>query len=337
QPHPDPLRWDTRFAAIAWRLHPTAAIAAFKTRAGSPRLTARARQQAIVALGFVDDAQAAQAMADLTQARLEDVASQAGWWMAYRRTNLWRAYPVDGWTAAVPAVTAAGLPEMLEQRTTVVDATAPIDRRIDAAIAMARTRAGGLFLIQLAADRGLDSALRDAVGSVIFASADRGVRTAAAGYFRRPGDELPMSITDAAGRNGDPARGQQRYQAASCGTCHRLGGAGGEVGPDLTEIHRKFERVSLIDAIVNPTAAIATGYDAELFVSRQQGPNLGMLLSDGATITIRDDYGRTIVLPRDDLAARVPLKSSLMPDALTLALTDQDVADIAAYLLQVPR
>ncbi|MBA2354379.1 MAG: HEAT repeat domain-containing protein, partial [Acidobacteria bacterium] len=24
QPHPDPLRWDTRFAAIAWRLHPTA-------------------------------------------------------------------------------------------------------------------------------------------------------------------------------------------------------------------------------------------------------------------------------------------------------------------------
>ena len=33
--HPDPMLWDARFSAIAWRLHPTMAVDAFKARAAS--------------------------------------------------------------------------------------------------------------------------------------------------------------------------------------------------------------------------------------------------------------------------------------------------------------
>ena len=65
----DPTQWDARFSSVAWRLHPKAAIDAFAARAASPRLSDEARKQAVVALGFINDPRAAQAMAGLTRQR----------------------------------------------------------------------------------------------------------------------------------------------------------------------------------------------------------------------------------------------------------------------------
>jgi len=67
-------------------------------------------------------------------------------------------------------------------------------------------------------------------------------------------------------------------------------------------------------------------------VTKKNEPAIGFLQSEGATISIRDGYGRVQTIAGGDLAARIPLKSSLMPDPLALALTDQDVADIVAFL-----
>jgi len=85
---------------------------------------------------------------------------------------------------------------------------------------------------------------------------------------------------------------------------------------------------------VTPSAAIAFGFGAELFVTRQGESSIGFLQTEGATISIRDGYGRVRTLAGGDLAARIPLKSSLMPDPLSLGMSEQDVADIAAFLLK---
>jgi putative heme-binding domain-containing protein len=170
---------------------------------------------------------------------------------------------------------------------------------------------------------------------VIFSNPDRSVRSAAAGFFARPGGAPRMTIADAATRAGDPARGESRF-ASGCSSCHRRGAdsTGADVGPDLTDIQKKFDRNGLIEAIVNPSAAIAFGFGAELFVLRRGEPMIGFLQSSGATLSIRDGYGRIRTVAADDLAGRVPLKASLMPDPLALALTEQDVADIAAFLMK---
>lgn len=328
----DPMAWDERFAAIAWRLHPPSAIEAFTARAGASALPAGARRQALVALGFVDDPRAAQAMADLTRSGLADVAADAAWWMTYRKANDWRGYPVEGWIAAVPEARPASLDEMLAHRTLVLDAAAPVDRRIDAALAMAQDGAGGHLLVLLAAQNRLAYQLREAIGSAIFTNPDRSVRAVAAGYFPRPGGPPRMPVADITRRQGDRRRGQLRYYAA-CASCHRRGGAGAEIGPDLTAIDRKFDLAGLVDAIVNPGAAIAHGFDAELFVTRSDEPHIGVLQADGPTISVRDGYGRLVTFERESLATRVPLKSSLMPDPLAMALTEQDVADVAAFLM----
>ncbi len=330
----DPLAWSERFAVMAWRLHPRAAIEAFAARAASGRLTAEARRQAVVALAFIDDPRAAAAMAALTGSPLRDVAAQAAWWMTFRRTNAWRSYPVEGWVADVPEAPPASLAGMQQHRAVVLDEGAPIDRRIDAAVAMAGDAAGGGMLIALASDNKIAYQLKEAIGSVIFTNPDRSIRTVAAGYFVRAGNQPGTgraALAETAARAGDAVRGQVRF-ATACATCHRVEGAGGEVGPDLAGIGRKFDRPGLVEAIVNPGAGVALGFDATLIITKEGVPTIGILQADGATVSIRDGYGRIVSFDQNDIAARVPLKPSLMPDPPALALTEQDVADIATYL-----
>jgi putative heme-binding domain-containing protein len=224
---------------------------------------------------------------------------------------------------------------MLRHRALVVDDAAPIDRRIDAALAMAADPAGAPLLIQLAAGNQIVYQLREAIGSVIFSNPDRTVRTAAAGYFSRPGGQPRTTAAGVAGLVGDASRGKIGFDG-SCSTCHRRGAGspGAEVGPDLSDAGRKFDRNGLIEAIVNPNAGIAFGFGAELFVTRRGESHIGFLQADAATISIRDGYGSVRTIPRDELDARVPLKGSLMPGPLALALSDQDVADIVAFLME---
>jgi putative heme-binding domain-containing protein len=239
---------------------------------------------------------------------------------------------VDGWSAAPSAAPPAASARLLEWRDLVTDAAAPIDSRIEAALAMGADAAGGALLLQLAAEKRIAYQLREAIGSVIFSNPDRSIRAAAARYFPRPGGAQAMRVPDVAKLQGDARRGQTRF-LVSCATCHRVDGAGADIGPDLTEVHRKFDRGGLLDAIVRPDAAIAFGFEAALFVTREHQPYLGFLRADGATISIRDGHGMSVTLDRDALAARVPLESSLMPDPLALGLSEQDVADVVAYLM----
>ena len=253
--------------------------------------------------------------------------------MTYRQMNDWRSHAVGGWVATVPETAPAALDAILAFRTRVLDTVAPIDSRIEAALSMARDATGGQLLIQLAAEGMVPDPLREAAGSIIFANPDRSVRTVAAAYFPRPGGQLPMTTAAVAARTGDAARGEQRYHAAGCSTCHRFGAAGADVGPELTEIRSKFDRSGLVEAIVNPNAAIAFGYAAELVVTRRHEPHIGFLVADGPTVASETATAGSSRLPREDLDRRVPLKSSLMPDPLALALTEQDVSDITAFLM----
>jgi putative heme-binding domain-containing protein len=332
---PDPLRWSARFSAIAWRLHTVTAVDGFRERATSGALSAADRRQALVAIAFVDDPQAAQVMAELTLSDLPDVAAQAAWWMTYRKANDWRAYPVDGWLPAAPDVKPAAIAESVRLRAVVLDADAPIDRRIDATLAMAADADGGPLLIQLAAENRLASTLREAAGSVIFTSPNRSVRAAAVGLFPRPGGQPRLSVAEVANRTGDAVRGQVQFDA-TCSTCHRVGSTGSDLGPELTEISKKFDRAGLIEAIVDPNAAIAFGYSAELFVTRGNAVHIGFLQADGARVYIKD-YRGVLSIPREEITARVSLKSSLMLDPPALALDAQDVANIVAFLMRPSR
>src|SRR5438876_1178728 len=66
---------------------------------------------------------------------------------------------------------------------------------------------------------------------------------------------------------GDANRGRFLFaseQRTVCSKCHSVDGKGDKAGPDLSAIGDKFPRRELIDAILEPSAAIAVGYGATI-------------------------------------------------------------------------
>ncbi|MGI9542806.1 MAG: c-type cytochrome, partial [Cyclobacteriaceae bacterium] len=131
--------------------------------------------------------------------------------------------------------------------------------------------------------------------------------------------------------SGKAINGKAIYDLA-CGSCHRLKGTGGTIGPDLTGYDRKnISDLSL--NIVDPNASIREGY-----------VNFRVKLKDGQVIlgTIVDQSnermiikplgGGEIVLITDQISGAIPQDKSSMPEHLTESLSEQEIRDLFAYL-----
>lgn len=85
------LQWDERLEGMAWRFHPVELVGDFELRANAEELDIDKRKRAVVALAFINDLKAVEAMERLTKSALPDVARHAAWWMQFRKTNEWYA------------------------------------------------------------------------------------------------------------------------------------------------------------------------------------------------------------------------------------------------------
>ncbi|MBO9639889.1 MAG: c-type cytochrome [Siphonobacter aquaeclarae] len=321
-----PEKWPLPLARLVFETHPVAAIPALKTRAGSSAIPAGQRKQALTALAFIRTRPAAEAMVALSKSPLPDVAEQALWWLNFRKTNDW-ADLVD-WKETTAQLSPAHQ-KMLKLQVEVTGEHT-MDERIAAALEMAKDPIGGKMLVGLAAENRLPGPLRKAIGKKIFENPDASVRTLASDYFPREGRNYSIDII--ARRAPDPSRGKTLFEK-NCMTCHKHGTTGAEIGPDLSTIHQKMDRLALIDAVVNPSAALVFGYEPWLITTRKGDTIYGFLVSDGATVVLRDAAGKQIAIRKDQIKDRKALKTSLMPDPAALGLSEDDISDITGYLL----
>ena len=332
----DPAAWDDRFAGIAWRLHPLAALEDLQTRAASPDVTEAARKQAITAIGFIQDVRAANTMAALTQSALPDVAEGAAWWLRYRTTNDWRDYEIEGWSGAVAATVSEDQTEMIRLREIVTDTTAWVDVRAEAAFEMAQDPLGGSLLLGLIAAEQLPYQVQSSVRSALLTNPNPTQRQMASALFSRSDASEPDSAdwsTSALARlAADPAEGEMLFWA-NCAACHRLGEIGNDVGPELTAIRGKFDQAGLIEAIVHPSAAVAHGYEPQLVTTEDGRAIYGFLVADGPMLVLKDQTGQQQTVEKSAVTTQTTFEASLMPDPATLRLTPQSVADIAAFLM----
>ena len=74
----------------------------------------------------------------------------------------------------------------------------------------------------------------------------------------RMDDLLPALDQLETGRSLDS--GRNAYRQAGCAQCHRLGGSGGAVGPDLTGIRQRLSSRELLESILLPSNRITEGY-----------------------------------------------------------------------------
>jgi glucose/arabinose dehydrogenase/cytochrome c551/c552 len=56
---------------------------------------------------------------------------------------------------------------------------------------------------------------------------------------------------------GNPARGKELFRELSCVQCHRFGGNGGSLGPDLSAVANRFSQHDILEALVDPQKAVS--------------------------------------------------------------------------------
>jgi putative heme-binding domain-containing protein len=135
---------------------------------------------------------------------------------------------------------------------------------------------------------------------------------------------------------GDARHGRELF-AARCADCHRVGGVGQAVGPDLLASRTKGKSALMI-AILEPNAAVARDY-ATSVVETKDGENIAGILAEEnqVTLTLRQPGGLQQVWPKLNVESVRPQDWSLMPEGLEDGFGSKDMADLLDYLMTTPR
>ena len=146
---------------------------------------------------------------------------------------------------------------------------------------------------------------------------------------------LETYLAFAAEHPGDPARGRTLFNerdGLGCVKCHRVGGAGGEVGPDLSSRCR-VRRAKLAESVLYPSRSIREGYQQVTAATTDGRVIAGLVRTESVeTLTLRDADGKDHAIPKAEIEERNISSASLMPDGLHLGLSPQDFADLVSYL-----
>ncbi|CAN5283496.1 hypothetical protein BH23BAC3_BH23BAC3_22680 [soil metagenome] len=328
-----PEEWPQIVADLAWELHPRAAIEDLKIRARSRQVSETERKRAIVALGFVDAPAAAEAMIELSEHSLPDVSREALWWLSFRNTNDWQTY-LEDWEAPPPDRLLARKTEMRDLNQVVINKSASIPERIQAAETMATDSVGGLYLISTAVLSELPSELEQAISSIIFENSDPYVRSLAKGYFTRPDPGQNYNRENILSAEADTDRGRILFYS-NCAMCHSDGEIGSSFGPSLATIGNRIGRSELLDATIEPDASVTFGFEPWILTTKDGRAMYGLLLSDGNVTVISDIFGNQYIFSREEIESKFQLSNTIMPGASSLELSEQDLADITRYIFDL--
>ncbi len=129
--------------------------------------------------------------------------------------------------------------------------------------------------------------------------------------------------------------GKQAFAGAQCALCHRMGNAGGLVGPDLTAVGSRFNRRDLLDSIVNPSRVLDDKFRNTVLTLASGANIIGTIeREDEKTITIRTSplLPQTTAVQKSDVKSRELSPISPMPPSLLNVLTQNQILDLLAYL-----
>ncbi|MHC4993413.1 MAG: PVC-type heme-binding CxxCH protein [Planctomycetota bacterium] len=136
---------------------------------------------------------------------------------------------------------------------------------------------------------------------------------------------------------GDAQRGKIAYESGqgACNVCHEVKGAGGKVGPSLSNIGAIRSRRDLLEAIAYPSDSFARDYESYL-ITTSAGAHLGTILRETPdAVHLMNAAGEETVIQRRQIVSQAPSPVSLMPPGLDLALPPQTLADLVAYLMSL--
>ncbi len=135
---------------------------------------------------------------------------------------------------------------------------------------------------------------------------------------------------------GDAAAGEKAFWGkGGCGQCHRVGGKGTGIGPDLTRVGRQRSLKYLKASVVTPDADITSGYGTVKVVLKNGKSISGIERNvDNFSTQLIDLSGKYYSFVREDVTSISREARSLMPSYET-AFTPTELNDLLAYLVSL--
>jgi putative heme-binding domain-containing protein len=155
-----------------------------------------------------------------------------------------------------------------------------------------------------------------------------------------PGDAAgtPQTIAPASvlALAGDADRGATLLtgKAAVCLTCHQAGPAlGRNFGPGFAGLASQRNKAALLDSILNPSAIIEPGSMGHTIETNTGEVRIGLIIDrNGERLLLRDLALEEHAIPLPEIKSLTPLPTSLMPTGLAQLFTEQELADLLAWI-----
>jgi putative heme-binding domain-containing protein len=173
--------------------------------------------------------------------------------------------------------------------------------------------------------------------AAIASSAEFAVMKKAIASVRGSGGAAPVAFKPYL--PGDPAKGEAMFFdpdfKAPCSKCHTVKGKGGKVGPELTNVAGTRTPQFMLEAILEPSKEIASGFEPMLIVTnsdefiagiKKNEDDTAVEIADGAT-------GELKKIKKSDIKKMVQQKVSIMPGNFKELLSVEELHDLLAYLL----
>jgi putative membrane-bound dehydrogenase-like protein len=236
--------------------------------------------------------------------------------------------------------------EALQRAITTPPGKATAALKSAALAALAGSRGGTIWLLQLKEKKEFPADLDGEAGRLLRNSPFQGERNKAMILFPPAGKLDPTKLPAVAelakkkgnAENGKALMAKSLTGEAQCLKCHTVRGVGGSIGPDLSMIGKKGSKENLYDSLLTPSKAIADQYVSWRLDSDDGQSVTGLLVEETpAKITVRDANGKDYTFNPKDVRKQKDTKS-IMPEDVIKAFSEDELIDVVEYLmtLQTP-
>ena len=131
-------------------------------------------------------------------------------------------------------------------------------------------------------------------------------------------------------------RGMGAFMKANCNQCHVLAGHGVNLGPDLTDVTKRYKGNRLLQQLLEPSSEINEKYQTFKFLLNDGRVVSGVIANESKG---HFDVMTNLLTPKQltrvkkgDIEQQVKSKVSAMPAGLLDVLTQEEIRDLLSFL-----
>lgn len=131
-------------------------------------------------------------------------------------------------------------------------------------------------------------------------------------------------------------KGMQAFVKARCNQCHVVAGHGINLGPDLTDVAKRFQGRKLLQQILEPSTDINRKYQNHQFVLKSGRVVAGVIVDESPqefkVVTNLLNPNAFVRVKRSQIEEQIPSSVSAMPAGLANVLTQAEILDLIGFL-----